>query len=118
MINRLFAYGTLMPGRENHYLVSDISGQWLRASMPGSLYPEGIGKAAGFPVLVPNENASLIQGWVLESDELPLHWQRLDDFEGDGYSRIEANVLMEDGSWQKACVYVLAEKEGDALRGQ
>ena len=107
-----------MPGRENHHLVSGIAGHWQRGSMSGRLYPEGIGKSAGYPVLVCDDSANLIGGWVLESDELSAHWLRLDEFEGDAYRRIVSDVLLENGSWGKAFVYVLAEQEEDALNGR
>ena len=109
MIDCLFMYGTLMPGQSNHHHVKDIPGHWQRASVRGRLYPKGIGLAAGYPVLVPDESAEPVSGWLLVSDVLDDHWLRLDDFEGVAYTRALLEVMTETGDIIEAFVYVLAE---------
>lgn len=112
-MENLFVYGTLMPGESNHYQVSDIVGHWRRGSLCGHLYPEGIGLASGYPVLVPDAVAPRVQGWILSSGDLFRHWPRLDQFEGSAYRRTLLDVVADGGEALKAFVYVLAEDAGD-----
>ena len=44
---------------------------------------------------------------VLESDDLPAYWARLDAFEGEGYRRVVAAVHTPSGTVD-AFVYALA----------
>ena len=38
MIQRLFVYGTLAPGRPNEHLLNEIGGSWEEANSPGILF--------------------------------------------------------------------------------
>ena len=44
---------------------------------------------------------------LFESDDLPEHWARLDEFEGSGYQRVVTRVNTEEGE-RSAWIYVLA----------
>ncbi len=94
---RLAAYGSLRPGQANHGLVAHLRGTWLRGSVRGDLHPTGWGAVRGFPALIHNEDGPAVPVDVLDSDELPAHWQRLDDFEGADYTRLLVPVDLEDG---------------------
>lgn len=108
---RLFVYGTLMPGEANHHYLQAIAGAWTRASVKGCLYPEGIGLAKGYPALIIDENAASVPGWLLTSVQLQDHWAILDEFEGFAYRRISTLVKMCDNTLVEAYVYVLAGDE-------
>lgn len=105
----LFVYGTLMPEEVNHHHVSFISGYWYRASIKGLLFPNGIGKALGYPALILSEQGDNIHGYVLHSNELTQNWLALDQFEGDAYRRVQTQVVLENQQVVNAYVYVLAE---------
>jgi gamma-glutamylcyclotransferase (GGCT)/AIG2-like uncharacterized protein YtfP len=107
MIDRLFVYGTLAPGRPNEHILADVPGTWEPASVKGTLREEGWGAAMGFPGLDLDELGGPIEGFVFSSDELGHHWARLDEFEGDAYSRIQAAVQLASGQTVQAYLYAL-----------
>lgn len=107
MTERLFIYGTLAPGRPNHHHMADIPGTWEPATLRGRLYEEGWGAAAGYPAIVPADDGDPVAGFVFSSDQLTVHWARLDAFEGDGYRRARVTVTREDGAELEAFVYAL-----------
>ena len=107
MTERLFVYGTLAPGRPNAHLLGSVPGNWERATVRGKLFPQGWGAAAGYPGLVLDERGDEIAGFVLTSDELAQHWERLDEFEGDGYERVATEAKLPDDSVVPAYIYQL-----------
>jgi len=58
MIQRLFVYGTLAPGRANEHILADVPGQWEPASVSGRLLEQGWGAAVGYPGLVLDQQAA------------------------------------------------------------
>lgn len=107
MIERLFVYGSLAPGRPNEHILAAVPGSWAPASVSGRLREEGWGAALGFPGLDLDEQGETIEGFVFSSEQLADHWTRLDEFEGDGYRRILADVRLGDGQAVKAHIYAL-----------
>jgi len=106
MVNRLFVYGTLAPGRANAHMLAGVPGTWEPATARGALYPEGWGAAQGYPGFVPDEAGEEVHGLVFSSDALAAHWARLDAFEGEGYARVLVPVtLRHGGEVVQACVY-------------
>lgn len=112
MTTHLFVYGSLAPGRANAHVLADIPGEWTPATVAGTLHAQGWGAALGFPGLVLDPHGDPVRGLVFSSGELPAHWQRLDEFEGEGYVRVIASVRLDDGTQVKAHVYCLAEPDG------
>jgi gamma-glutamylcyclotransferase (GGCT)/AIG2-like uncharacterized protein YtfP len=106
---RLAVYGTLAPGRMNHHQISALAGTWWRGTVKGKLFPSGWGAAVGFPGLILDPIGPSVDVDIFESNELPEHWARLDEFEGNGYRRVVATVSTEAGE-RKAWIYVLAEE--------
>ena len=80
---RLVVYGTLAPGKSNHWVVKPLSGRWLPARIQGTL---------GWWGTIPHLTWSLQGQWlpvqVFCSQELPNHWDRIDQFEGSAYLRV------------------------------
>ncbi len=106
-MKRLFVYGTLAPGQANHEVLADIPGDWQPATLRGRLHDEGWGAEFGCPGIVPARDGDDVPGHLLTSAQLDRHWQRLDDYEGDGYRRVEVSVLTGSGEQVDAYVYAL-----------
>ncbi len=102
---RLAAYGSLRPGQVNHRLLAHLRGTWLRGTVRGNLHPTGWGVAQGFPALIYDEDGPPVPVEVLESEDLPAHWQRLDAFEGADYTRLLVPVDLDDGRLIAANLY-------------
>lgn len=107
MIERLFAYGSLAPGRPNEHILAAVPGTWEPASVTGRLREEGWGAALGFPGLDLDAQGETIEGFVFSSEQLAEHWARLDAFEGDAYRRILADVRLGNGQTVQAHLYAL-----------
>ncbi|MEO0366318.1 MAG: gamma-glutamylcyclotransferase [Pseudomonadota bacterium] len=110
-MDRLFVYGTLAPGRANSHILADVSGDWIPAGVRGHLKPEGWGADLGYPAMIPDASAPLIEGFIFESDQLHEHWARLDEFEGDAYCRVQDTARLSTGASVSAYVYALATPE-------
>ena len=103
----LFVYGTLAPGDRTRT-------SWTAWSAPGSrpwreatLLPDGWGAAAGYPAIVLDDDGPEVPGFLFRSDDLPQHWDRLDEFEGEGYDRVLTTVWLATGEQVRAYIYAL-----------
>jgi len=114
MTHRLFVYGTLAPGRPNEHVLADIPGEWEPATVTGRLLQEGWGAAVGYPGIVLDEHGGEVQGFLFSSESLAEHWDRLDEFEGEGYERVLSSARRKDGTTVRAYVYRLS---GSSSRG-
>jgi gamma-glutamylcyclotransferase (GGCT)/AIG2-like uncharacterized protein YtfP len=110
MIQRLFVYGTLAPGRPNEHVLSEIGGSWEEATVTGTLRQEGWGAAMGYPGIVLDQHGDEIQGFLFSSEKLSDHWARLDEFEGKSYERVMTVVKLNDNRTVDAYIYQLREK--------
>ncbi len=108
--HRLAVYGSLAPGKLNHQQISQLSGTWRRGTVNGRLLNAGWGAAIGFPGLVLDPLAPPVDVQLFESKDLPQHWERLDQFEGNGYRRSITTVTTAQGKCT-AWVYVIAEAQ-------
>lgn len=107
MMQHLFVYGTLAPGKPNEHVLENIGGSWQCASVRGKLYNEGWGATLGYPGIVMDRVGEEIAGALFSSDKLAAHWASLDEFEGEGYERILTMATLMDGSSVEAFIYVL-----------
>jgi gamma-glutamylcyclotransferase (GGCT)/AIG2-like uncharacterized protein YtfP len=114
---RLATYGTLSPGRANHRHLAALTGFWRRGTVKGRLVNSGWGASLGYPGLILDPSASLIQVDLFESRDLPQHWLRLDDFEGSGYKRMVTRVQTTDGDLD-AWIYVVVEADSSSDRAR
>lgn len=105
---RFAIYGSLAPGRVNHVQLAALKGRWRKGVVKGRLVDTGWGAAMGYPGLVLDPQGSAVDVHLLESPELPEHWDRLDAFEGSDYRRVVARVSTADGD-VPAWIYVVAE---------
>lgn len=111
MINRLFVYGTLAPGKPNEHILKNIDseGKWIKAIVKGQLFESGWGAAMGYPGIIPDKNGEMIEGLLFISDRLVNHWNTLDEFEGDGYERVIITAIDDDANIVDAYIYKLKE---------
>ena len=107
MIERLFVYGTLAPGRPNEHVLSAIGGSWDAASVTGSLRQEGWGAAMGYPGIDLDEHGDEVQGFLFTSEKLSDHWAMLDAFEGKSYERVLTVVKLRGNRTVDAYIYTL-----------
>ena len=110
MIQRLFVYGTLAPGKPNEHLLEEIGGSWQKASVRGRLSPEGWGATLGYPAIVLDKLGDEVDGFLFSSDKLSTYWTNLDEFEGECYERVLTTAILSDKSTVEAYVYTLKRK--------
>ena len=103
----LFVYGTLRKGFPNEHVLTEIGGTFTEASVKGRYIDSGWGAEMGCPGLKLDDAGDMIQGQVFRSENLAQHWQKLDEFEGREYARVETQVQLNDGQFVTAYVYVL-----------
>jgi gamma-glutamylcyclotransferase (GGCT)/AIG2-like uncharacterized protein YtfP len=115
MIQRLFVYGTLAPGRPNEHVLREIGGSFETATVTGTLHQEGWGAAMGYPGIVLDQNGTKIHGYLFSSENLSNHWSELDEFEGESYLRVLTIVKLKDKRTVEAYIYELKDRE--ALSG-
>lgn len=80
--HRLAVYGSLAPGESNHGQVALLGSAWTDG------FVRGRRAVRTWPVFTWEESALPVPVRVLTSTELPVHWARLDAFEGVDYRRI------------------------------
>ena len=101
----LASYGTLAPGKPNARQLEALQGEWVKGTVRGHLVERGWGAAMGFPAIILDASGSEIDVDLFRSLELPAHWDRLDAFEGDEYTRVQVQVSTANGPVQ-AFIYV------------
>ena len=107
-MNKLFIYGTLAPGQQNHHVLSDLAGEWEQATVNGTLVNEGWGSGHGCPGLIPSKEASEVEGYIFTSQDLAKNWDMLDNFEGEDYKREEITATLRGGDEVTAYVYSIS----------
>ena len=105
--NKLFIYGTLIPGEVNAHLLAPLKGSYVKASIKGSIHIVQSKLHNGLRGLFYEPlNENHVNGYLFESDDLPNFWHELDEFEGDEFPRIEVNVTLEDGAQVDCYAYI------------
>jgi gamma-glutamylcyclotransferase (GGCT)/AIG2-like uncharacterized protein YtfP len=107
--NRLFVYGTLAPGKANAHVLAELAGTWEKASIHGTVYQVTWGPASGYPGILLNQHDAEVSGLIFTSDDLYELWQRIDAFEGEGYTRVLASARLDNGLTVQAYIYTLSE---------
>lgn len=106
---RLASYGTLAPGQSNHNQMDGMKGVWSKGTLRGKLIKAGWGVHYGFPGFILDPKGPEVSFHIFESFDLPDHWARLDEFEGEGYFRTPVMVKTEDGE-KECCVYLVGKE--------
>ena len=102
----LAVYGSLAPGRVNAHVLSSLHGSWQPGTVRGVLRKEGWGWTKGFPGLHLDPEGDLVRVMLFHSEELPAHWNRIDEFEGEEYQRV-ITVVTSGIVTHHANIYVL-----------
>ena len=111
---RLAAYGSLLPGKENHHHVSVLVGEWIDGEVEGILHIPRWAAKKRFPGLVWDSSGSPVAVRVFQSAALPESWDRLDEFER-GFSYHRSLVPVSTGQGTLVCnLYELSESEAHA----
>jgi gamma-glutamylcyclotransferase (GGCT)/AIG2-like uncharacterized protein YtfP len=104
--HRLAVYGSLAPGRKNHNQLADLAGAWEHnLYVEGELIDGGWGLQLGYPSLQWKSGGARIDVALFVSRSMPDHWDRLDRFEGEDYSRILVPVFNRNGLYTIANLY-------------
>ena len=107
---KLAVYGSLGPGRENEHVMTAVGGVWRDGyTMPGVRLDRGWGAAIGYPGIVWKTGPSVVDVFVFDSEALPAHWAKLDDFEGDEYARLYVEVKRMGAPPEIVFTYALRE---------
>ena len=110
MIDRLFVYGTLAPGRPNEHVLGEIGGTWEPARVMGKLRQDGWGADMGYPGIDLDEGSDEIQGFLFSSEALAHYWAMLDEFEGTEYERVLTIVEVNGNRSVDAYIYRLRSR--------
>lgn len=110
-IPALIIYGSLAPGESNHSIMDPIKGEWKKATIKGKLLEGGWGSSLGYHGFTPanSDEAEIINAYVLFSKDLTASWNYLDEFEGDGYIRIQTEYQLENGEKGIGFIYALKQ---------
>ena len=102
----IFVYGTLRQGFPNEHILTKIGGNFEDALIKGSYVNTGWGVELGCLALQLDEEGEWINGQIFTSENLENHWDFLDEFEGEEYRRVKADVKLLSGQTKTAYVYV------------
>lgn len=94
---RLASYGTLAPGEMNNHEMDGMIGTWSTGFVRGIMIKAGWGIHHGLPGFRVDETGPEIPVHIFQSLDLPDHWARLDEFEGEGYFRTPVMVQTKEG---------------------
>ena len=111
MTETLFVYGTLMPNCPNGYVLENVVGKFVPATVRGYLKDAGWSASMGYPGIKLNEEGDTIHGYLFYSNNLINHWDNLDEFEGLEFQRQEVNVERYDELDVDTFIYVLKASE-------
>jgi len=107
MVDALFVYGTLRPGRKNEGILKEIGGTFEEATIRGTHFPDGWIDGFPYPGVDLDQDGELIEGYLFRSPDLYKYWGRLDAFEGPNYKRVLVELSGKDQSLVHAYVYVI-----------
>jgi gamma-glutamylcyclotransferase (GGCT)/AIG2-like uncharacterized protein YtfP len=111
MKETLFVYGTLMPNCPNAYVLENIVGKFVPATVRGYLKDAGWSASMGYPGIHLDETGDLIHGFLFTSSNLIDNWDSLDEFEGSEFQREAVKVERYDEFEVDTYIYVLKAHE-------
>lgn len=107
---RVFVYGTLRPGQPAHDLVAPSIARLESATTSGLLYALG----DGYPGYA--SGAGMVHGEVIWLTDPAATLRRLDDYEGEEFTRVVCTVALQSGLEVTAWIYAFTDSA--ALRRQ
>ncbi|QDF30139.1 gamma-glutamylcyclotransferase family protein [Halarcobacter anaerophilus] len=115
MRETLFVYGTLMPNCPNAYVLENIVGKFIPATVKGKLVDAGWSASMGYPGMKLDENGDTVHGFLFYSSNLINHWDFLDEFEGREFERTPIKVERYDELEVETFVYTLKPEVEEML---
>jgi hypothetical protein len=88
-------------------VLAPLGGVWRAGVVRGRLIERAI-YGGRYPGLTLDAHGEAVGVMVLEADGLRGRWGELDAFEGPAYRRVATDVELEDGTRERAMVYVPA----------
>ena len=110
MKDSLFVYGTLMPNCPNSYVLENIVGKFVPATVKGKLIDAGWSASMGYPGIRLEMGDDTIHGFLFYSDNLINHWENLDIFEGEEFIRAPVIVERYDEVEVQTYIYTLKDE--------
>ena len=107
MTETLFVYGTLMPNCPNGYILGEIVGKFVPATVKGKLIDAGWSASMGYPGISLDTGHDTIHGYLFYSSNLINHCDRLDEFEGEEFERTSITVERYDELDVDTYIYTL-----------
>ena len=111
MTQTLFVYGTLMPNCPNGYVLENIVGKFIPATVRGYLKDAGWSAGMGYPGIKLDDDGDTVHGYLFYSSNLINHWDYLDEFEGAEFQREPVLVERYDEVEVDTYIYVLKADE-------
>jgi gamma-glutamylcyclotransferase (GGCT)/AIG2-like uncharacterized protein YtfP len=99
-----------MPNCPNAFVLENIVGKFVKASVKGKLIDAGWSASMGYPGIRLDEGKDTIHGFLFYSDNLINHWDNLDKFEGEEFERKEVVVERYDEIEVKTYIYTLKDE--------
>lgn len=115
MTETLFVYGTLMPNCPNAYVLENIVGKFIPATVKGRLVDAGWSASMGYPGIKLDENGDTVHGYLFYSTNLINHWDSLDEFEGAEFVRTAVTVERYDELEVDTFIYTLKKEVEEML---
>ncbi|RXJ87664.1 gamma-glutamylcyclotransferase [Arcobacter sp. CECT 8985] len=110
MTETLFVYGTLMPNCPNGFVLENIVGKFVPATVKGKLIDAGWSASMGYPGIRLEAKEDTIHGFLFYSNNLINNWDYLDEFEGSEFVRQEVTVERYDELEVDTYIYVLKDE--------
>lgn len=107
MKETLFVYGTLMPNCPNAFVLENIVGKFVPATVRGRLIDAGWSASMGYPGIKLDGGEDIIHGYLFYSNNLIDNWDYLDEFEGEEFQREEVQVDRYDELEVDTYIYTL-----------
>lgn len=109
----LFVYGTLMPNCPNGHVLENIIGKFVPATAKGELIGAGWSASMGYPGIKLDDKGDTVHGYLFYSHNLEDHWNHLDTFEGEEFTRISVTVERYDELDVDTFIYALKDTKED-----
>ena len=105
-----------MPNCPNGYVLENIVGKFVPATVRGFLKDAGWSASMGYPGIKLNEDGDTVHGFLFYSDNLINHWDFLDEFEGAEFQRVPVTVERFDEFEIDTFIYVLKASDEELKR--
>jgi hypothetical protein len=100
-----------MPNCPNAYVLENIVGKFVPATVKGKLIDAGWSAGMGYPGIRLEMGNDTIHGFLFYSDNLINHWEKLDIFEGEEFIRMPVVATRDDNEMEiETFIYTLKDE--------